>query len=680
MAESQEGQSDLLRKVKQWYRADKAFSDDWRKEAKEDFRFVAGDQWNERDKAHLKGMMRPVITFNRILPVINSISGQEIGNRQEVRFIPRTEGDVKPNELLTSSAIWFRDLADADDEDSEAFLNSIVSGMGWTETTLDFEDNEDGDPSINSVNPLEMIWDRNARKKNLTDAERVYRVRQMAVARAKQMFPDADVSDMDAKWAKIDNEDGDTKDQHEEDKYEGDGDSLEDDKPDTVVTIVHCQWRDRVNEVRVVDWAGQETTMEPAEFKKAKRRMEGLGLPFAATRATRQVIQQAWVGSKVLRENEALCNTHFHYQCITAYQDKNKGTFFGLVHQMKDPQRWANKWLSQALDILNSQAKGGVIIERDATDDMKEFEKTFARADLPTVVPRGTVSGNKIMPKPGAQMPSGFMQLMEFAISSVRDVTGVSVEMLGMREANQPASLEYQRRQAGMTIMQPLFANLKRYRHDQGKVMLYLIQKYLSDGRLVRVVGEENEQFVPLMKQAEAAYDIIVDDQPTSPNQKEAVWSMMTNSGMMQMIPPAMLVDLLEYSPLPSSVVEKIKKTSQAQAEGPGAQLEQQMMQLEARLKTAEATLKEAQAGKAQADTQETLAGIGTGGQNEMAKLQADMATGQQKLAADVGLRREGQAMDFALGKEQLAQKGQLGMADMAMKAMQRGQPNGRMA
>jgi hypothetical protein len=99
----------------------------WRKEAREDFDFHAGEQLNEDDKAILQDAKRPIVIFNRVGTTVDSVSGQEVGNRQEVQFLPRRQGVVKKNELLTSAAKWFRQQCDAEDEESDAFRDLLES-------------------------------------------------------------------------------------------------------------------------------------------------------------------------------------------------------------------------------------------------------------------------------------------------------------------------------------------------------------------------------------------------------------------------------------------------------------------------------------------------------------------------------------------------------------------------
>ena len=45
----------------------------------------------------------------------------------------------------------------------------VVCGMGWTETMLDYEDNSEGDPKIERRDPLKMVWDSGASKRNLKE-------------------------------------------------------------------------------------------------------------------------------------------------------------------------------------------------------------------------------------------------------------------------------------------------------------------------------------------------------------------------------------------------------------------------------------------------------------------------------------------------------------------------------
>lgn len=659
----------LFLKLKKQFRADREHSAKWRECAKEDFDFVAGEQWSEEDKAHLKSMMRPVITMNRTATVINAVSGQEMGNRQEVRYVPREQGDAKPNEILTEGARWFRDQAEADDEDSEAFLHNSICGMGWTDTTLDVETDDEPMPKMEAPTPLEMYWDRNARQHNLLDAQRVWRVRSMPIARVRELFPEADIADLDAAWARRDDAEGETKDQDRERLYEDDGDPVNIDE-DKNVTFVHCQYMVSETAYKVAMPTGEMSELGESDYKRYVQRAKMLGISLHSTQFKRKKIKDAFIGAKVIKHGDALCQNHFRYQCITGFKDQNKGTFYGLVRQMKDPQRWANKWLSQALDIMNSQSKGGVIMEKDASDDMREFEKTWARADKPTYVPSGTLSnsnGPRIIPKPGAQFPGGFFQLMEFAITSIRDVVGVSVEMMGMADRDQPASLEYQRRQSGMMILQPLFKNLKRYRREHGKLMLYLIQNYLSDGRLVRIVGDEGAQYVPLVRQADIKYDIIVDDMPSAPNQKEMIWSMVADK--LEIFSPQERQALMEYSPLPSTVIEKLKKAQQQQEQSPLAQLQQQMAALEAKLKEAEVGREQAETAKTAAEARKVASEIGA--DDPMMEHQIDAA----KLQGEQQLKRDDMAFEHAMAVEDMnfshAMKMRESEANIALRARQ---------
>lgn len=543
--------------MREWFINDRNHREKWRDDAIEDYDFVAGRQYSDAEIAALKKKHRPYPIFNRIQPVIDSVHGQEIGNRREVRYIPREMGDAKANEILTGAAQWFRDQSHAESHESDSFRDMLVCGMGWTETRIDFDDEPEGRPVICRIDPLEMFWDYDAKGMNLHDARRIWRVRRIPTSEAKAMFPDRTSGELDAQWTAV----RDMKDALEPSEDD------DDDRSDGMVTIVQCQWIERETYMIAIDpLSGQQAEFTPEEFDVANERlMQMAGMGLQGQRMRRKVRKQAFLGDVILSVGPAPCEHEFSMQAITGKRDRNTGTWYGLVRGMKDPQRWANKWLAQMMHIMNSNSKGGLLAEKGAFENQRDAEASWADPSAITWMNDGAIMGGKVKEKSPAQFPVGFQQLTEFAISSIRDTSGVSVEMLGLREAGQAASLEAQRRQAGMTILQPFFDSLKHYRERQGRVMLHYIQEDLSDGRLIKIVGEEGAQYVPLVRQATSDYDIIVDDAPSSPNQKEAAWAMMMQMLPMMgsMMPPEMMTTLLEYSPLPSTIVDRLKKQAE---------------------------------------------------------------------------------------------------------------------
>jgi hypothetical protein len=136
--------------------------------------------------------------------------------------------------------------------------------------------------------------------------------------------------------------------------------------------------------------------------------------------------------------------------------------------------------------------------------------------------------------------------MMEFAVQSIPQVTGINYEFMGQKDINQPGVLENMRKMAAMTILATMFDSLRRFRKIIGRLRLFVIQNFISDGRLIRITNQP--QGVALMKDATAGeYDVVVDDAPTSPNQKDRNWA-------------TVLMEVLKYSPLPDQLVQAITK------------------------------------------------------------------------------------------------------------------------
>jgi len=573
--------------LKALHRADADHTKDWRAHAEEWFLFRAGEQWTAEDRALLNSQQRPHIVFNRVLTILKAVAGMEINGRHEITFIPRGTQDTAVNEVLSSASKWMADECDGEDEESSAFDDTCTCGMGWCESRMSYEDDPAGLYVEDCIDPREMYWDRTSSKKNLSNARRLSRMRRMPLSDGLALFPGKTVEQLDATWADQGVSDYPKKTIEEKRKRDGDNSSMQEYDDHCEVTIVQMQWYERETYWIVADvQTNTKAELSDSEYQRFVSRMKVLGMPVHAAKMMRKVYKQAWLGGELLEKaGPAPIKGKFSWDCITGEYDKVKKEWFGLVKVMRDPQMWANKWLSQILHILNTTAKGGILAEISAFDDQREAEEGYARPDTVTWLADGALSGDKpkLMAKPGAGMTEGYLGLMTFAISSIKDVTGINLELLGQQDQNQPGIIEAMRKQAGMTVLATLFDSLRRFRKNVGRSRLYFIQNFLSDGRLIRVAKPDNVQAVALAKEKTTGlYSVIVDDTPTSPNQKEANWAIIQPLlGVFKdqlMANPQVFAMLLEYSPLPNRIVEAIKAFITKQQQDPTAQQDQQLM------------------------------------------------------------------------------------------------------
>lgn len=575
----------------------------WREAAREEYAFRDGHQWTDEEKAQLLENSRVPVVFNRVQVIIASVSGSEINNRTEVRFIPREIGDAKPNEILTAGAEWFRDESNAEDEETQAFDDMLVAGLGWTETLLDYMADVEGAPRVVRLDPLEMCWDCHAHRKGLQDATRVARVRQIPLAEAEDMFPDAEAEEINADWIDAVRDEGERHDVLSGDQYRS-GRREDGQAADGTVTVVQVQWREKLRSVEYVDpQDGQRKEMPKADWDKLAKIMP-VDTVIPNRPVTKYVWKQAFLGRDgILLENQP-CKDGCTFKAMTGNWDRKEKRFYGILRVMMDPQKFANKWLSQTLHIINANAKGGVMYEAGAVEDARAFEDGWAAADSAVQVNNGALTAGRIQPKPQVQMPAALMQLTQFAIGTIRDTSGVSLELMGMAERQQAGVLEYQRRQASMTTLATYFDSLRFYRKTQGEVILSFLRDHIAPtGRLVRIVREGLAQYVSLATETGTRkYDVIVDDSPAAPNEKERAWSVIEK--MMPILQQGGLsledwADVLEYSPLPSSFAEKVRAKAAEQKQNQGQDPMQQLA-LQAAQADVQKTMSEAEENQSQ--------------------------------------------------------------------------------
>jgi hypothetical protein len=630
---------DLIEKFSRWGRDIDAHQSAWITEARDCFDLVAGEQWSKDEREMLDDALRPHVTFNSVGPVIDAVSGAEIQGRQQVTYLPRQVGASAGNEVLTKGSEWIRDRCDAEQEESDAARDCFICGVGVTETHMDYEEDPDGQVRIDRRDPIEFGQDPSSRKPNYIDARYIRRKKPYSLEEFEEEWPGAAPGGRDDALGK--------RVTIVEPKLRYTNGELEEnqDELDSVI-VTEWQWFEREPYYRVAHPdTGEVVEVSDDDYQEVQAQAQQTGVELGGVRQVRRQYYRAFEASGEILHVEKLDVGEFTYKFMTGKRDRNKGIWYGLVRPMKDPQKYKNKFFSQILHILNTNAKGGLMMEASAAVDQRQFEDSYASPDEISWVADGALSGpngKRFMIKEPPSFPIGQEKLMEISAAAVQESTGVNKEVLGLADRDQPGVLEHQRKQAAYGILSPFFDSFKRYRKVQGRLMLRMMQLFLPKDTLVRIVGDDGlAQYVPMAIDDEfMKFDVIVDDAPAGPNQKDQAFQI-----LMQLLPilqnadlpPDVWAEFVRYSPLPNALSEKIvqslMKMAQAQSQ-PSPQ--QQLAEQGAQAKIAE-TAASAQHHTAQANVLNAKAASITAGghSSEVDANEAKAALDRSKVAAE---------------------------------------------
>ena len=572
------GTDPIMLKLSNWGRDLDEHWSDWIKEARECNRFAAGHQYTETERRQIEAGQKIPVTFNRIGPVIDAVVGSEIQGRQQTQYHPRELGDAMVNEMLTEGAEWLRDQSDADGEESDAKRDAFICGMGAVSTELEYEEDPQGKTIYKRLEVGSTLPDPRARQSNAADARFIRFRDKLSRDEFEGLYGDVEGVFEPNDGIGSNNRDPRT-------SYNGEGQDGE--QQDDLITVDLWQWYevDTVVVAQSLDGTGVvEYSRE--EFERVNEALKERGLNLEhVTRRRRRYMTALVTGKTFLQEPRALKFNKFTLQLITGKRDPEKGVWYGLVRPMMDPQRWANSFFSMLLHMVRTNAKGGYFYEAGAVPDKKKFQASVAKSDEMTELEDGALSQGRIQPKSPPSYPVGIDRLMQQSIDAIRDVTGVNAEMLGLADRDQPGVLEAQRKQAAYGLLATFFESFRRYRKMNGELLLEYM-KMLGPETLVRVTGEDGIQQAYVQLQAvlggpDAKYDVIVDEMPAGPNQKERTWAMIVQivPAIKDQISPEMWAEFLKFSPFPESLSIKLREMIMTAEQGQQQQIIQALVE-----------------------------------------------------------------------------------------------------
>jgi hypothetical protein len=616
--------------------------EEWVKSMRESYSAVEGfsydggnGQWESLDYQRRESDGKPLFQINKLARVINVISGFQIQNRGDVRYIPRDievgEGGQlseksKLSDLVNDGLEFIKHKSRADLENSHANYDALICGIGAVDNTITYEEGEDGigEPSVQRIAPHLLMWDVASRKKNMIDAN--------AVASAT-------IHDKDTLLADINSE------RKKKDKLEslpaGNDDiflSSHSTQDDNLAVAYNFQWREKESYLQVQNSALQDPIkmqllMQDGSVAAAKERdidltkdeifpisldeegafnkaFESVGLPFEVIKQKKYVYYRASiVGDMVISASENYSQKGFSLKFITGKWSETRQYWYGLLSLAIDPQRLFNKGMSDIAETLYISPHGGIVIEADAVGgvgNLEAFKATWAKQREVTIIADGAIAGQKFMMKPQAQLSPAAMQVLDIADRAILECVGLNMEFMGVADggAQQAAMLQEQRVKQGMASFANEVDSFGFFVQEQSKCFVDMLRVLCqnSGGLIIRnISGDKAQQYVKLLDdQIATEYDIIVKEVPKSSSERQRetdiliqIAGMLTQAGRDG---GAILPLIIENQDINSDKLEEVLAATQPPPPQQPDPVNQALLQAQTAALMAEAKYKESQA------------------------------------------------------------------------------------
>jgi hypothetical protein len=577
----------VLKEYKQSLKAGLDAFQGWRQEALKDFQMYAGNQWDKKDIENLRGQARPALTFNKVTGIVNAVCGSEVTNRFETRFIPRTQEDEMFNEAMTETVRYIRQRADVEHEESAAFMDAAICGVGCLEFWKDYSEDISGMDRVDRVPTMDMLWDPSAKKMNLSDRRWDIRGKWIPLEEAKVRWPKhkdslTTLASATDGAAYPDRASGEIHDQTQAFKY--DSNELAFYQPETQKVLVHefTRWYLKPRVIYTDPITQVENVVDGDQWPKIKEIFDEQGFVEGAHyEFVENYMKEYWRGffchELVLEDKMPKIQTGFHYKFITGFREtrEDRAGWFGLVKLMRDPQSWVNKAMSQIVYIISTNPKGAILAEKGAFVKPAQAMNDWAMPNKIIEMRAGAITNREIMIQKG-EYPQGIDRIMQLSSEFVPEAVGVNPYFMGqvedLRRTASTAVTSVQ--QQAMVVLSVLFDSLKKYRKEAGRMHLDFIGNFMPEGEIVRVVLPNTggvPQMVPFKREwvDNVKYDVIVDSAPVSPNAQREFWDslqqtqsleLLMNTGLMT---PDIVADTVPD--VPTTIRERMKQNAMKQ-------------------------------------------------------------------------------------------------------------------
>lgn len=511
----------LLLMADRWTRSDAAHTE-WAARAKMCVDFAEGRQWTADEMRRAEEQDRPILTHNKIGPLVRLVLGYHRNNRYQTSYAPTDDSNSTQDTAEILGKIDKRVSQNNHEAyvDTEVFMDGTLTGRSYYDYRLSFEHNDFGDlvteatdpftlrldPDSSTYDPGKWGYTMEARWWSIDEIEYTYGCNAAALllpfihnGAYRGGIPGAlvELQDEITPWRNFGGgNSGDNPSYMPMEAYIANSiDPLR-----KTIRLIDCQHMIRVMQYTMVNLESGDRTPIPDQFGRADiEKMLAWAQEHYAARGKACPIRMTWRPAYRVRWTTIAGDLIVHDDW-SPYRSLTKVPFFpwfrrgfarGIVEDLLDPQRGINRVRSAWVDTLERSAHSGWMFhESGMREEEKQKLERYGAAPGINIEWKGNnpaFKPEKIQP---SGPPTGLERLEQRETDDLKEISGINDSALGQMDSAQSGrAIEARQRQSVLGI-EPYMDNYKRTKELCGEKKLEIYQQHYTEERLFLLTGE----------------------------------------------------------------------------------------------------------------------------------------------------------------------------------------------
>jgi DNA-binding protein YbaB len=474
--------AEILKEIRDYLQLCISADDRNRDAALDDLEFVAGEQWDPRDRQQRALSGRPCLTINKLPTFLHQVTNDQRQNKMGAKIHPVGEEDKDKADIVQGIVRHIEYASNATVATGTAVNSAATIGFGFYRLITRYCDEKSFDQEIafkRIRNAFTVYMDPGIQEPDGSDQLRCLLSEKMPKAEFKRLYPKASVTDASGlPWGTGDES---FKDWMGEDFVRvAEFYKVELTTATLVMTEHGPMWEDEARDANAPIITGKD------------------GKPMTRESARRKVMWRKTNGCEILDEAEIPCYWIPVFPVVGDEVDiDGKVIRSGLVRHAKDPAKMYNYWMTAATEEVALRPKSKYI---GAEGQFEGHEDEWAAANTssaPYLEYKPTILDGQLAPppmrQPMADVPIGTVTMARSASDDIKATTGLFDSSLGLRGNATSGIQERAQQLQGDTANFHYQDNSQiTYRHAI-RCVVDMIPKVYDGARIVQIMGEDEK-------------------------------------------------------------------------------------------------------------------------------------------------------------------------------------------